>query len=132
VAGATAKSIERLTDLWTPPASARSQIGVAEDTHTLRSVVPGPHLLSALGPRPVNGGDHEVWRTAADAIEGYRRRWNVAKGTDALGTDALASGISSLPTDRLIDHLQTDRHIEVARQRLGWRTSRHLEMDRGR
>jgi hypothetical protein len=85
-----------------------------------------------LGPRPVNDGDHGVWRKAADAIESYRRRWDVPQGGDALGTDAMASGISSLPTDRLVDHLQIERHIEVARQRLGWRAGRHLEMERGR
>jgi conjugative relaxase-like TrwC/TraI family protein len=130
--GASAQTIERLTELSTPAATARAQIGVAEDTHPLRSVVPGPHVLAALGPRPVDDVDHAVWREAADAIDGYRRRWNVAKGSDALGTDALASGISSLPTDRLIDHLETDRHIEVARQRLGWRAARGHQMERGR
>jgi conjugative relaxase-like TrwC/TraI family protein len=130
--GASAPNLERLTDLSTPPGSARAQIGVAEDTHSLRSVVPGPHVLAALGPRPVDDADHTVWRDAADAIDGYRRRWNVSKGSDALGADSLASGISSLPTDRLIDHLETDRHIEVARQRLGWRAARGHQMERGR
>ena len=132
LAGADARSIERLTDAWTPAASPRAQVGVAEDIHSLRKVMPAPHLLTTLGPRPVNDGDHDVWRTAAAAIEGYRRRWDVANRSDALGTDRMASGISSLPTDRLVDHLQTEQHIEVARQRLGWRASRHLEMDRGR
>jgi hypothetical protein len=132
LAGASAPDIERLTDLSTPAASARTQIGVAEDTHSLRSVVPGPHVLAALGPRPVNDTDHAVWRDAAEAIDGYRRRWNVSKGGDALGTDSLPSGISSLPTSRLIDHLETGRHIEVARQRLGWRAARGHEMERGR
>jgi conjugative relaxase-like TrwC/TraI family protein len=132
LAGAPAPDLERLTDLSTPVSRARTQVGVAEDTHSLRSVVPGPHVLAALGPRPVNDADHTVWREAADAINDYRHRWNVAKGGDALGTDALPSGISSLPTDRLIDHLETDRHIEVARQRLGWRPARGHEMERGR
>ena len=132
LAGAPAQSVERLTDLWTPKLSARAQIGVAEDVHTLRSVVPGPHLLEALGPRPVDPADHAVWRDAATVIDEYRARWGVPRGSDALGTDDRASGISSLPTARLIDHLETTRHIEVARQRLGWRAPRQQEMERGR
>jgi conjugative relaxase-like TrwC/TraI family protein len=132
LAGAHAQSVERLTDLWTPDASARAQIGVAEDIRTLRSLVPGGHLFEALGPRPVDPADHEVWRDAARVIDGYRGRWNVGQGSDVLGTDRLTSGISSLPTARLVDHLQTTRHMEAARQRLGWRAPLGHEMGRGR
>jgi len=132
VDGAEENGLEQLAQLWTPALSDRAQVGVAEDRRTLRSVVPGGHLLATLGPRPLNPVDHEVWRDAAHAIDGYRGRWGVAGAGDALGADALPSGISSLPTDRLIDHLQTARHVEVACQRLGWRAARTLEMDRGR
>jgi conjugative relaxase-like TrwC/TraI family protein len=132
VDGADEQGLEQLTDLWTPAVSDRAQLGVAEDSRTLRSVVPGGHLLATLGPRPCNPVDHEVWRDAGRAIDDYRGRWGVTKATDALGSDALPSGISSLPTERLIDHLQTSRHIEVACQRLGWRPARTHEMDRGR
>ncbi len=132
LAGAPAQSVERLTDLWTPKLSERTQIGVAEDVRTLRSVVPGGHLLDALGPRPVDPADHAVWRDAAKVIDDYRARWGVPRGSGALGTDGRPSGISSLPTARLIDHLETSRHIEVARQRLGWRAPRQHEMERGR
>jgi hypothetical protein len=132
LAGAHARSVESLTNLWTPELSERAQVGVAEDTRTLRSVVPGGHLLRALGPRPVNPADHEVWRDAAQAIDGYRGRWNVSPASDALGTDGLVSGISSLPTERLVDHLRTARHIDAARQRLGWRATPGHEMARGR
>ncbi len=132
LAGAPAQSLERLTDLWTPNLSDRVQIGVAEDVRTLRSVVPGGHLLEALGPRPVQPADHAVWRDAAKVIDDYRARWGVPRGSDALGTDDRACGISSLPTARLVHHLETTRHIEVARQRLGWRSPRQHEMDRGR
>jgi conjugative relaxase-like TrwC/TraI family protein len=132
VDGAEVRSVEQLTQLWTPALSARAQVGVAEDRRTLRSVVPGAHLLDTLGPRPVNPVDHEVWRDAAHAIDDYRRQWGVGKGGDALGADSLPSGISSLPTERLIHHLQTTRHIEAACQRLGWRPTRTHEMDRGR
>ena len=130
--GADEHSVDRLTQLWTPTPSGSVQVGVAEDRHALRGVVPGPYLLDALGPRPVDPVDHAVWRDAANVIDGYRHRWRVAKGADALGAETLPSGISSLPTERLIDHLQAARHVEMARQRLGWRLTRVHEMDRGR
>jgi conjugative relaxase-like TrwC/TraI family protein len=130
--GAHVTSVERLTDLWTPPRSDRVQVGVAEDIRPLRTVVPGSHLLHVLGPRPVNPSEHEVWRDAAHAIDDYRRRWRVNERSDVLGVDRLPAGISSLPTDRLVEHLHLTRHIEVARQRLGRRDARALEMDRGR
>jgi conjugative relaxase-like TrwC/TraI family protein len=130
--GADAASVERLTDLWSPARSERVQVGVAEDIRPLRTVVPGGHLLVALGPRPLNPSDHEVWRDAARAIDHYRRRWGVKERSDVLGVDRLQSGISSLPTDRLVEHLHITRHIEVARQRLGRRDIRTHEMDRGR
>jgi len=132
VDGAEEHGLEQLARLWTPALSDRAQVGVAEDRRTLRSVVPGGHLLATLGPRPLDPVDHEVWREAARAIDDYRGRWGVAGAADALGGDALPSGISSLPTDRLVDHLQTARHIEVACRRLGWRAARTHEMDRGR
>ena len=130
--GADEHGLEQLTQLWTPTLSDRAQVGVAEDSRTLRSLVPGGHLLATLGPRPLDPVDHEVWRDAARAIDDYRRHWGVTKAGDALGGDALPSGISSLPTERLIEHLQTARHIETACQRLGWRPTRTHEMDRGR
>jgi conjugative relaxase-like TrwC/TraI family protein len=130
--GADAGAIERLTQLWTPPLTRHVEVGVAEDNRTLRSVVPGPHLLDALGPRPVDPTRHEVWREASHAIDGYRERWGVAKGADALGVAGLSSGISALPTERLVDHLRVARDVEVACQRLGWRAVRTYEMDRGR
>ena len=70
--------------------AATAQIGVAEDTHSLRSVVPRTYVLAALGPRPVNDVDHVVWRDAADAIDAYRSRWHVAPGGDALGVGQTA------------------------------------------
>jgi hypothetical protein len=105
---------------------------VAEDIRPLRSVVPGGHLLAALGPRPIDPADHETWRDAAQSIDQYRHRWDVRERSDVLGVGALPSGISSLPTDRLVDHLRVTRHIEVARQQLGRRDPFAHEMDRGR
>jgi hypothetical protein len=88
--------------------------------------------LAALGPRPVDPERHEVWRAASHAIEAYRARWGLAKKGDALGLEGLTSGISALPTQRLVDHLRVARDVEAACQRLGWRAVRTYEMDRGR
>jgi conjugative relaxase-like TrwC/TraI family protein len=129
VGGAGAQSVERLAELWV---SSGGQVGVAEQAHPLRSVVPSGYQLRALGPRPVDPAGHQVWRDAAGAIDTYRRRWSVTTPGDALGADALPQGLASLPAARLVDHLRTARQIESARLRLGWRERRALEMDRGR
>ena len=76
VDGARAPTLERLADLWVPPTG---HVGVAEEAHAPRAVVPGDHLIAALGPRPVNAGDHRVWREGAEAIEAYRQVWGVTK-----------------------------------------------------
>ena len=131
IGGADEQSVERLADLWAPATSEKA-IGVAEDIRPLRRVVPGGYLLAALGPRPVNPRDHQVWLDAAHVIDGYRRRWEVTKSADALGLDRLSSGIASLSSDRLVDHLRAAQRLEVARQRLGWRATPTHEMDRGR
>ena len=132
VAGVPAQNVEQLVDLWVPPSPAGRAVGVAEDVHPLRRVVPGGHLLDALGPRPVDPVDHAVWREAAGVIDAYRSRWGVPQGIDALGAAAMPSGISSLPTPRLVDHLHAARSVEAARQRLGWHATRALEMGRSR
>jgi conjugative relaxase-like TrwC/TraI family protein len=132
VNGVQAPRLERLADLWAPTVARHEQIGVAEDVQPLRAVVPGDHLVAALGPRPLDPDAHVVWRDAARAVEQYRLRWRVKDGADALGVDRRRVAISSLPTDRLVHHLQTERHVETARQRLGQRAARGLEMERGR
>jgi hypothetical protein len=75
---------------------------------------------------------HAVWRDAAHALENYRQHWGVTRSPDAFGLDALPSGLASVPTPRLVDHLRTAQHVETARQRLGWREPPAREMDRGR
>ena len=132
VGGADAQSLERLADLWTPPISDRVEIGVAEDVR----IAAQRGARTARAPRartsPVNPSEHEMWRDAACAIDVYRRRWGVVHGGDALGVAALPSGISSLPTERLVEHLQIARDVELARHRLGWHAALVHEMDRGR
>ena len=129
VDGAGAPTLERLTDLWVPPTR---HVGVAEEAHAPRDVVPGDHLMAALGPRPVNARDHRVWREGAQAIETYRRVWGVTRSAAPLGVEGPGCALSSLPAARLADHLRTARTVEEARLRLGWREPRALGLDRGR
>jgi conjugative relaxase-like TrwC/TraI family protein len=128
VPGATAPTLERLTDLWLPPSR---EVGVAEPAHAPRGLVPGDHLLAALGPRPVEVNDHRVWQAGAQAIEAYRRQWGVTRSADALGAGPECR-LSAFPAARLADHVRTERTVEVTRQQLGWRPPQVLEMDRGR
>jgi hypothetical protein len=80
----------------------------------------------------VDPAAHAVWRDAALAVETFRQHWGITASTDALGVDALPGGLSGAPVDRLVDHLRTAQHIETARQRLGWREPRAIEIERGR
>jgi conjugative relaxase-like TrwC/TraI family protein len=131
VGGVDEPSLERLTDLWVDPATARAEVGVAEATHTQRAVTPRRHQLRALGPRPVDPRDHETWQGAARAIDAYREKWGLTKSTEPLGLGAHTPALSTLPSERLVDHLRTARRIDEARQRLGRREPPSLAMDRG-
>jgi conjugative relaxase-like TrwC/TraI family protein len=127
--GATAGELGQLTELWTPATSNR---GVHEEVHALRELVPGGHLLRALGPRPVDPARHGVWRGAAQSLEAYGSRWGLTRPGDALGQEQSSGALSSFPAARLVAHLEMTRQLETARQRLGWRPPRELEIDRGR
>jgi len=128
VAGASSPTLHRLADVWIPPSP---DVGVAEPVHQMRSVVPGDHLTTALGPRPVDPKAHEVWWTAARDIEAYRRQWGIAASADALGLAGMP-GLAALPAARLADHVRTARTVAAARRQLGWRDPHVVELDRGR
>jgi conjugative relaxase-like TrwC/TraI family protein len=117
--GATAEGLEHLAASWVP-AAAPDAVGVAEPVHQRRAVVPGNHALRALGPRPVDPGDHEVWLGAARAIDAYRERWDVGRAAEPLGVDGAHANLAALPPARLADHLRTSRTVDEARARLGW------------
>jgi conjugative relaxase-like TrwC/TraI family protein len=116
--GATADGLEHLAAAWVPPAGPDA-VGVAEPVHQRRAVGPGNHVLRALGPRPVDPGDHEVWLGAARAIDGYRERWDVGRAAEPLGIDGTRANLAALPPARLADHLRTTRAVDEARARLG-------------
>jgi conjugative relaxase-like TrwC/TraI family protein len=127
--GAAAPSLQALTDMWVPQPTP-VQVGVSEEIAPRRTVVPGRHVLRALGPRPLDPADHRVWRDAARAIDDYRVRWGVTRTPDVLGVDS--TGLAALPTARVIDHLRTEQHVAAARARLGRREPHIMELDRAR
>jgi conjugative relaxase-like TrwC/TraI family protein len=122
--GLPAGSLEQVTEHWAPGGG----VGVAEERLTRSSVVPAPHHLHELGPRPLDPTGHETWVGAARAIDAYRGRWGIGKATEPLGADRL----SSLPPDRLADHLRLTRHLDAARRSLGRRPPAELELGLGR
>jgi len=126
--GIVATSLERIVTHWAPG----DAVGVAEPLHQRRAVVPATHHLRALGPRPVDPGDHEVWVDAAAAIDAYRIRWGLARSPEPLGTEPSPSGMASLPALRLADHVRITRQLEVARSRLGRREAATIEHGLGR
>ena len=125
--GVAAPALEDLVAQWVPTAG----IGVAEPLHRRGAVVPAPHLLRVLGPRPIDPRTHEVWVGAAAVIDAYRGRWGLDRATESLGIDT-APGLASLPAARLADHVRTARHVEAARARLGRRDSVGVELGLGR
>jgi hypothetical protein len=127
--GATAGEIGRLAELWIPATSNR---GVYEEVHALREVVPADHLLRALGPRPVDPEQHEVWRGAAQSLQAYGKQWGMGRPGDEIGRAQSCGAWSTYSTARLVAHLEVTRQLETARQRLGWRPPRELEIDWGR
>ncbi len=129
VGGATAEEIGQLTQLWLP---ANSNLGIHEEVHALREVVPPGHLLRALGPRPVEPEQHSVWRGAAQSLESYGRQWDVSRVGDALDMEQRNGSLSTFSVPRLVAHLEMSRQLETARQRLGWRPPHRLEIERGR
>jgi conjugative relaxase-like TrwC/TraI family protein len=125
--GITACSLERLVAQWVAP----GPVGVAEPVLPRGTVVPPNHVLSALGPRPVDPADHEVWVGAARAIDAYRQRWGTDRAGGPLGVDGWPKSLASVSADRLADHLRTARHVDVARVRLGRRSPVEMELGRG-
>ncbi len=124
--GVVADSADRLVAFWMPPGG----LGVAEPLHQRHDALARAHHLHALGPRPVDPVEHEVWVGAAQTIEAYRERWGVQRSsveTLGVGRDRLAA----LPAARLADHLSTLRQIDVARVRLGRRDPAAVELARG-
>jgi hypothetical protein len=124
--GAPAPWVEELAASWVPQ-PATTAVGVAEPLHRRADVVPGGHLVEALGPRPLDPRAHGVWREAARAIEAYRQRWGLTRTHNALGLDD-PSSLATLGAARLADHARTTRGVAAARARLGRREPPAVEL----
>ncbi len=120
--GIPAAWLDSLVDHWVP----RGPLGVAEPMHRRRDVVPAPHLLQALGTRPLDPSRHAVWVDAARSVEAYRRRWGVTRADDLLGLERPAAA----PPARLADHARVTRDLNMARARLGWRPPADMALHR--
>lgn len=107
---------------------ARPGIGVDEPVLEVRAV-PAPHQLRALGPRPTDPGELDLWQRAATALERYREQWAIT-GHDPLGPwdDRHLAG---LPAARLASHLEAVQHLESARRLLGRRGREAAGPERG-
>jgi conjugative relaxase-like TrwC/TraI family protein len=126
--GASSDVVERLVTQWVPDGPP----GVAEPLQQRRTVIPANHHLRALGPRPVDPGDHVVWLGAARSLDAYRERWGLTQEREPLGEREGPQGLAALPADHLADHVRTRREIDVARARLGWREPVTVERGLGR
>ncbi len=124
--GADGASVDRDVGCWMPGAP----VGVAEPLRQRSDAVPGPHLLRALGPRPVDPVEHEVWVGAARTVEAYRDRWDLHRCAEPLGVPR--DKLAGLGPARLAHHLTALRQVEAARARLGRRDPVTVELGLGR
>lgn len=131
--GMAAGAVEHLTERWAPATDAPP--GVAEPLRPRSSVVPGNHLVRALGPRPLDPAEHDVWVGAARALDEYRARWGLERSSDPLGLDESAGGrhgaVAVLPAARLAEHVRASRRLDEARARLGHRRPAEIELGLG-
>jgi hypothetical protein len=124
-AGAPVEDVERCVDML---ADWGNGTGVAERLVAPGAVVPPPHVLRLLGPRPATPRAFGLWESAASAIARYRDRWDVRDRWRVLGAD-MPEELRALPARRLADHLATTRRIDDMLTRLG--RSREPLRDRG-
>lgn len=84
---------------------------------------PGAHLVDALGPPPTSGIARAQWSRAAEAVEGYRDRYQI-NGRDPLGVE---------PADRWqkVERDHALQLVEEARIRLGLEQARRHELGIG-
>ena len=113
--GASGEDVGRCVDML---ADWGTGSGVAERPVAPGAVVPHPHVLRLLGPRPAAPRALDVWESAASTIARFRARWGVRDRLDAFGAGTPAE-LRALPARRLADHLATTREIDGALARLG-------------
>ncbi len=123
-AGVEGCELQGAVDHWTPAADCG--IGVGELRAAPGRYVPPPHLLRALGSRPVGVAGQGEWRRAAALIDRYRERWGVS-GPSPLREPG--APLAAFPMARLVDHLEVSRMVSETLVRLGGRRPTTLERD---
>lgn len=114
--GARADAVGHCVDALT---EWSDDVGVAERRRPPSAVVPPPHLLRTLGPRPSAPQSFASWQTAARAIERYRARWNVDDRLQSLGAGECAAELAAFPARRLAEHVALTRSVDDVLERLG-------------
>jgi conjugative relaxase-like TrwC/TraI family protein len=123
--GLDQRALDSFVRDWVPH-EPDGAVGVAEVLHRRRDVVPGNHLLRALGPRPATPPEHQLWLSAAQAIDAYRGRWDI-RGAVAMGADDPVA-LAAMAPRRLADHVRTARLVETVRTQLGHRVPQAVEL----
>lgn len=113
--GVRAADVDHCVDIV---ATWRPAVGVAEAAVRESDVVPGPHVLGALGPRPASAGALATWQQAARVVDRYRERWDPTGRhlPDVGGSSRLRA---SMPARQLAELLAVERQVAEARRRLG-------------
>lgn len=101
-------------------------VGVGEARHPSHAVVPPPHVLQALGPRPSMPDALVRWLRGAGAIEQYRDRWGVGGALEPLGVQGTSADLAALPVRRLAEHVALTRDLTEIRRRLGHEIDRDV------
>lgn len=117
--GSRTTEVERCVDALAPWGE---EVGVAERQRPLGRLVPAPHLLRALGPRPASSRALDVWLGVAGTVDRYRMEWSVGRSGPSghpLGVSGQPGELARLPARRLADHLATERALADGRRRLG-------------
>jgi hypothetical protein len=114
--GAPARAVDGCVEAIAPWGTG---IGVAERACPLADLVAPPHLLRALGSRPLSRDELATWISAASAIDRYLQRWPVDDRAQPLGAGSSAGDLSRMPARRLAEHLTVMRRVADARRQLG-------------
>jgi hypothetical protein len=129
--GAPAGAVRQAVDRWL--GGPGDGPGVSEARRNVADLVPAPHLIAVLGPRPGTEPGLTAWRDGARAVTDYRQRFEVTDPADALGL--AAGGLSALPAGRLAAHLAVCRQVDEVRRDLGrspWRQPPRVDLGRDR
>lgn len=120
--GEPAGEVERCVDLIVGDGVV--EVGVAERSHPLSSLVPSNDAIRALGPRPIGSDDYRRWKSAEVSIDDYKRRWGVNYQTIGLDAGEARPEMNRFSIKQLADHALLMRIVDAKRRALGREISR--------